>query len=237
MSANGISHLPTKQQRQIAKLNLAANNRAAFASISGNAQVADDRNTYVTAELPTVYTGNTVTTQSHPGGLIQGRPWIDPPPYSTGVYFTIYNNWPNTNVATPGYFATGTVSGHGTGNNFSASLTAAQTSIAYQYLGYFKPNYTGTWTIYATGVDDAFAMWIGSNAVTGYTTGNALLNVSDTSASATINLTAGTYYPFRAQYANNQGPGSYSLSYSHPGQIQTTNWNGLLFYNSATNGF
>jgi hypothetical protein len=65
MSQNGISHLATKQARQAAKLAAAAAKRAA----TGRRHVLD------TTELPTVYTGNAVTKQSHPSGLIKGRPW------------------------------------------------------------------------------------------------------------------------------------------------------------------
>ena len=65
MSQNGISHLSTKQARQAAKLALAATKRV----------TTGRRHTLDTTELPTVYTGNAVTTQSHPSGLIKGRPW------------------------------------------------------------------------------------------------------------------------------------------------------------------
>lgn len=75
MSANGIAHLTTREQRQVAKLNLAANNRLADYAHRDTVTNADDRYTYDITELPTKYVGNTVTTQSHVGGLVQGRPW------------------------------------------------------------------------------------------------------------------------------------------------------------------
>lgn len=65
MAANGISTLPTKEQRQIAKLNLASQNRAA----SGRPH------TYDLEQLPTKYIGNTVFDNPNLGGLILGRPW------------------------------------------------------------------------------------------------------------------------------------------------------------------
>ena len=76
MSANGIAHLSTKQARQTAKLNLAATNRQASAARAGSTPVADDRYTYDITELPTKYSGNNISNNSHPSGLIQGRPWI-----------------------------------------------------------------------------------------------------------------------------------------------------------------
>ena len=65
MSANGIAHLATKQLKQNAKLSLATTKR----TTDGKKHVLDK------TLLPTVYTKNTVTTQSHPSGLILGRPW------------------------------------------------------------------------------------------------------------------------------------------------------------------
>lgn len=66
MSANGIAHLPTKEARQKAKLDLAATNRAA----DGN-----PRATYDITELPTQYSGNDIVNNANDGGLVQGRPW------------------------------------------------------------------------------------------------------------------------------------------------------------------
>lgn len=70
MSANGISHLQYKADRQAAKLAQAATDRAATGR----------RSTLDTTELPTVYATNDnntadVVKQSHPTGLIVGRPW------------------------------------------------------------------------------------------------------------------------------------------------------------------
>lgn len=64
--ANIIGRLATLQDRQEAKLNLASLDRAA----AGN-----PRDTYDITELPTKYVGNTVVDNSHPTGLIEGRPW------------------------------------------------------------------------------------------------------------------------------------------------------------------
>lgn len=76
MSANGISTLSTKQLKQNAKLTAAATKRAT----DGRPSTLDK------TLLPTVYTNNTVTTQSHPEGLVLGRPWtVGPPPPSYSV--------------------------------------------------------------------------------------------------------------------------------------------------------
>ena len=71
MSANGISHLPLKKDRQAQKLILAAADRTA----AGNA-----RDTLDVTQLPTVYgaTNNPgdIDDNANPGGLVTGRPWV-----------------------------------------------------------------------------------------------------------------------------------------------------------------
>jgi hypothetical protein len=78
MAANGISTLETKQLRQVAKLDLAAINRAA----DGN-----PRATYDITQLPTQYDDNAIIDNSNEGGLVRGRPWSPAEEY-TGLTFT-----------------------------------------------------------------------------------------------------------------------------------------------------
>ena len=76
MALNGISTLSTKQLKQNAKLSAAATKRAT----DGRPSTLDK------TLLPAVYTNNNVTIQSHPTGLILGRPWtLGPPPPSYSV--------------------------------------------------------------------------------------------------------------------------------------------------------
>jgi len=65
MAQNGISTLPTKEQRQQAKLQLAAIKRAITSRTSA----------YDITKLPTKYVGNIVVDNPNIGGLITGRPW------------------------------------------------------------------------------------------------------------------------------------------------------------------
>lgn len=72
MSLNGISHLPLKADRQKAKLDLAATERAADGNL---------RSTYDITQLPTVYSTSSNLTSDvidnpNVGGLVYGRPWI-----------------------------------------------------------------------------------------------------------------------------------------------------------------
>jgi hypothetical protein len=68
MSANGIAQLSTREERQVAKLALAAAKRAA----DGNARATLDLTL-----LPTQFDGNATIDNPNIGGLVQGRPWIN----------------------------------------------------------------------------------------------------------------------------------------------------------------
>ena len=75
MSANGIAHLPTREARQKAKLDLAAANRAASIANRDNPTNADQRSNYDLTELPTQFSGDTIVDNPNAGGLQVGRPW------------------------------------------------------------------------------------------------------------------------------------------------------------------
>jgi hypothetical protein len=85
MAANGISSLATKELRQKQKLIIAAAKRqgkivAADGTITGSIDSTKPyyraRNTYDLTQLPTQYTGNTITDNPNVGGLVIGRPWV-----------------------------------------------------------------------------------------------------------------------------------------------------------------
>lgn len=76
MSANGISTLQFKRNRQVAKLDLAQTKRLAQ---------GDDRPYYDLTLLPTLYKinnndTNQVVDNENAGGLQPGRPWVAQPP-------------------------------------------------------------------------------------------------------------------------------------------------------------
>jgi hypothetical protein len=82
MSLNGIAQLPTREERQAAKLALAAANRAA----DGNARATLDLTL-----LPTQFDGNATIDNPNIGGLVEGRPWIN-----TVAAFTFYEAFGTT---------------------------------------------------------------------------------------------------------------------------------------------
>jgi len=88
MSANGISTLSTKEDRQKAKLNIAQAKRqgktvAADGTISGSLDTTKPyyraNNVYDITELPTQYVGNDIFDNPNLGGLLTARPWKPTP--------------------------------------------------------------------------------------------------------------------------------------------------------------
>ena len=128
--------------------------------------------------------------------------------------------------------------GVGATNNIASTLGTATTS--YQYLGYFLAPSTGTYN-FGIASDDAGYLWIGDTAVSGYTTGNAIvaqpgLRGAAYTYSGNINLTAGVYYPIRFMTGNNGGAGGQYLQWRVGAGAYTTDGTGEYFYNADTTG-
>lgn len=218
MSLNGISTLSTKQEKQIAKLNLAESDRE---------RVGNPRSAYDITRLPTQYSDNDIVDNPNDGGLVQGRPWVS---LVAGVYQYHYNgNWNNDYTYMPNRTSTGSL----VANNFQ--ILSEDTSHSEWFKGYLLPDFTGTWT-FSMYSDDYASLWIGPYAVQGYSTSNALINSDVATVRNTIDLVAGSYYPIMLMYGNDGGPGDLSLTYSHAGQSFTYDFTGKLFYNPITNG-
>lgn len=64
-AANIISRLATREDRQVAKLDLASIDRAE----------SSDPSTYDITQLPAQYSGDTIVDNPNSGGLVVGRPW------------------------------------------------------------------------------------------------------------------------------------------------------------------
>lgn len=146
------------------------------------------------------------------------------------------------------------------------SIGGSTVTINYTWLGYLRPSISGTNTLTINSIWDQFTqstfgtrtanwggspssvsrVWLGSLAISGFTTGNANATSNDNTATYSPTLTAGINYPVRynwqaslpysatAYFENFSGEffpgwttGSCSFSVS----------NGSGFYNSVTNGF
>jgi len=117
--------------------------------------------------------------------------------------------------------------------NIGVSLASAQ------WLGYFRAPHTADYTFYITSDDESY-FWIGNNAVTNYTTTNAdiwtWVGLGEI-ASNPISLEQGNYYPIRSQWGNATGLNSFSISWSNTITAKTSDFTGLLFYDTTGPGF
>ena len=165
-------------------------------------------------------------------------------PYTTGVYKTTYSGYFNDNVS---FFATATPASVGGNPATSVQTTSIfepatddGSNFSCQWLGYFKPTTTETYTFF-TSSDDASYMWIGETAITGFTTLNATVKNGgahgNQERSGTASLTNGTYYPIRIQFGEQSGGDVMTFNFSTSTITKTTTVTGLVFYNSTTNGF
>ncbi len=166
------------------------------------------------------------------------------PSYTAGLYKTTFSGYFSDNV---NFFATATPQSFGSNPATSVQTTTISeastddgSTFSCQWLGYFKPTTSETYTFF-TSSDDASYVWVGSNAISGFTTGNSTVNNGGLHGtiekSGTISLTAGQYYPIRIQFGENDGGDVMTFNFSTPTITKTTNVTGLVFYNSSTNGF
>ena len=164
--------------------------------------------------------------------------------YTAGLFKTTYAGYFNDVVS---FVATATPTTYGTNPATSVQTTAISEAAANdgsnfscQWLGYFSPTTTETYTFF-TASDDASYMWIGDTAITGFTTANATVNNGGAHGvverSGTAALTAGVYYPIRIQFGEAGGGDTMSFNHSTATITKTTDVTGKVFYNSATNGF
>jgi hypothetical protein len=164
--------------------------------------------------------------------------------YTAGLYKRTYAGYFADNV---NFFATATPATYGTNPATSVQTTAISEAssndgedFSCEWLGYFRPTTTETYTFFTTS-DDASYMWIGADAVTGFTTANATVNNGGlhgtTERSGTAALTAEVYYPIRIQFGERGGGDVMTFNHSTATIAKTTNVTGKVFYNSATNGF
>lgn len=222
----------TLEYRQVQRIDIAKLKRKG--GPSGNVSLPCYRswNSSNLSLLPSVYVGNTSVPNPHPDGLEQGRPWGE---YDVNLFRYTYTGY---FADDPDWFASQTPTASIADGTLAVDPLAITTS--YQWIGYFLPSTTETYTFYTTS-DDASFLWIGSNAVTGFTTANSLVNNGGEHGaeerSGSISLTAGVYYPIRIQAGNNGGPGSMLTSFSTPTIAKTTTFTGYLFYEPDTGGF
>ena len=158
--------------------------------------------------------------------------------YTNGVYGRRYVGYFADDV---NWFATATLQGAVNQLTQIDGFTSSADNYSWQWLGYFRASTTENYTFYTTS-DDASYLWIGANALAGFTTANANVNNGGTHAaievtSSPISLIAGTYYPIRIQFGEQGGGDVITVNFSSATISKTTNGLGYYYYNPATNGF
>jgi hypothetical protein len=189
-------------------------------SLTGNSNCVNILN----LSLFTPISMNTSITPATPKGLLDGLTWK----YFDGhdgrvVSFYTTNTYRNIGRCIDTTNMTRVTSGQTVVNN-------SQNNYSIEIFGYFRATVSGSYT-FSLVSDDGTYMWIGSNALIGYTTSNTnITNASGTTATTcTVTLLVGTYYPIRIQYTQGTGGSDLQFSFTPPGGTQTYNGQGYFF--------
>lgn len=136
----------------------------------------------------------------------------------------VTTNLRNTYCATAGFNNPNTI-------DTAIGGVGASTTYSVEWTGLFFAPVTGTYTFYLAS-DDSSYLWIGSNATSGYTTANCLINnlyTGPQERSATISLTGGQYYPFRLQFGDGGGGEFIIFSFAPPSGVRVYEGTGYFF--------
>ncbi|KAK9780203.1 putative PA14 domain-containing protein [Seiridium cardinale] len=111
-------------------------------------------------------------------------------------------------------------------SNTSTSVSLSSVWFIIDYVGYIYATTSGTYTFYASSVDDEFFMWWGSKAYSGHSRSNVDLYQAlyNHDVSTTIYLSKGQYLPIRIMSKQVTGPGYWYFSLYDP------NYQDLLSY-------
>ena len=112
---------------------------------------------------------------------------------------------------------------------------------SWQFLGYFKAPYTDSFS-FTTWSDDASYLWIGDNALSGYSLANVNVNNGGShpvqiASSDTILLNSGQSYPVRIQFGQGGGGAALSVAYNSSSEEAITNWGGICYSVSGDKAF
>ena len=116
--------------------------------------------------------------------------------------------------------------------NFTSSDRQDYDDYSWQWLGYFKAPYTDDFVFRIANVDDAVDLWIGNNAVSGFTSQNRTtggLYMAD-NPSDPIPMVGGQYYPVRLQFSESGGADQFILEYSSSIESNISNFQGKFYH-------
>lgn len=230
----GDFNLPTKiyGDASFSIIDPSSNSPALFSYTSSNISVAN-----VTGQNITITgAGNCTITAIQPE--FSNQP---------GLQYTVYTGYFNDNV---NYFTnaailrSGTVTGipsiHlGTAGYIGSNGSNENYSV--QWLGYFKPDISGTWTFWINS-DDSSLLWLGTYAESNFSLNNTLINNGGLHGmiekTATVALNANTFYPIRIQYGEQYQGDNMILNFQGPAgsaaSPRTTDGRGFFYTNKYT---
>lgn len=183
-----------------------------------------------------------ITTPPKPSGLLDGLTWkfydganssFSTSFYSNREYISIGRTVDTSNYRT---ILNGLYQANSQNTGTYTGSWSYPTNCSIELFGYFRPTISGTWTFWIW-TDDTSYIWIGNNALSGYTTGNAnaTTNASVSAATSfTISLIAGVYYPIRMQQQQGIGGVQMQLSFQPPSGGITSNGQGYFFSGNGT---
>lgn len=147
----------------------------------------------------------------------------------SGLFGKRFNGYYNDSVS---FFTSNILQGETNTTTSINNFTSSADSYSWMWLGYFLAPTTGTYTFY-TASDDASHLWIGPNALSGYTTANATVNNGGLhgtiETSGTTTLTGGLLYPMRIMFGENGGGDIMTVSFAGPSITKTTNGSGYYY--------
>jgi len=130
------------------------------------------------------------------------------------------------------WFNTATLQGQTNTTTQILNFSSSADDYSWMWVGTFKATSTGTWTFY-TSSDDASYLWVGDNAISGFTTGNAIVDNGGLHGvqerSGTISLTANVYYPIRVMFGERGGGDIITVQYAGPSVSKTADGSGRYF--------
>ena len=169
---------------------------------------------------------NNSITPATPKGLLDGLTWKYYDGVNSGYLVSYYttNTYRNIGRCVDTTNLTKITNGHIVENSPTYLFSI-------EIFGYFRATVSGTYT-FSLSSDDGSYLWIGTNALVGYTLSNFNIGTPapNTAATYSVTLLTGTYYPIRIHYTkNNSRNANLTFSFTPPGGTQTSNGQGFFF--------